>query len=580
MPAYCSCVEVEKMQLSNAAIVTIKANGLIRTTANQMDFVQEDEPGEYDTKPLKRLPIRVDNARSELGSFVDINLYPISHIEIAIPPDAKEGIGLELTVVLFTLGYARRIDLTTFEHYGYLSYSESRAARDVPVEILMSEDQRSIIVIARSDRYIDVDTQREPQRIRPPKARLAVGYEGGLLDVHAVGVTATQLLDEIGNQTGAKISLAEDSPAVASMHLEHIPLEDALDSIARAYGLVVGRIDGGYALAAGWPTSGAPYNFSTQRSFPMRYLRAEEAADLLPNVLDRYTHIDRDHNAIVATGSHELIEKIGADLALVDKPPPLIEVEAIVVDTARDYDLITELNLQFADGTTSLGWATRTGDITFRIVKNPVRRVRAALSALEQRGTVNTYARPRITAFNGEYARLFSGVLQYFPFRTTRGRGRSQEITLRRAEVGVRLSGWFYTSGKGSILSRMYLRANNIVSVSADGLPFVATRDARTYLRLTDGDTVYVGGFTLTQDATRKGKIPIGGDSPFLGALFQSRGEDIEERSLAVFLTVRTADGATSTARYRTAGNTGLASDAQWPDHRDTQPDLEARFNR
>jgi hypothetical protein len=573
-------VEVEKMQLANAAIVTVKADGLLKTTADRMDFLEENEPGEYDTRAITRLPIRLENARSELGSFVDINLYPISHLEIVIPPDAKEGIGLELTVVLFTPGYARRIELTDFYHYGYLSYTGSRAARDVPVEILMSEDQRAIIVIARSDRYIDVEREREPQRIRAPRARLDVGYENGLLHVHAVSVTAAQLLDEIGNQTGTNVSLAELSPAVASMHLENMTLEDALESVARAYGLVIGRIDGGYALAPGWPTSGAPYNFSVQRSFPMRYLRAEEAADLLPNVLDRYAHVDRDHNAIVATGSPALLEKIGADLAVIDKPPPLIEAEAIVVDTARDYDLIRELNLQFADGTTSLAWASGTGDITFRVVSDPPQRVRAALSALEQRATVNTRARVRVKAWNGEYARVFSGVLQYFPFRTTRGEGRRQEITLRRAEVGVRLSGWFYTGGAGAILSRIYFRANNIVSVSPEGLPFVATRYARALFQLADGDTIYIGGLTLTQSATRRTKVPVFGDLPLLGGLFQSRHQTVDERSLAVFLTVRVADDATAAARRRAGADAGVAPLAQWSDPGDTLPNLEASLNR
>lgn len=580
MPAYCNCVEVEKTQLSNAAIVTVKADGLIKTTADRMDFLEEDEPGEYDTKAITRLPIRIENARSQLGSFVDINLYPISHLEITIPPDAKEGIGLELTVVLFTPGYARRIDLTGFEYYGYLSYTGSRAARDVPVEILMSQNQRAIIIIARSDRYIDVERERQPQRIRPPRARLGVGYENGLLYVHTVSVTAAQLLDEIGNQTGTKISLAEASPAVASMHLEGMTLLDALESIARAYSLVVGRIDGGYALAPSWPTSGAPYSFSVQRSFPIRYLPAEEAADLLPNALDRYTHVDRDHNAIVATGSPELLEKISADLAVIDKPPPMIEAEAIVVDTARDYDLIRELNLQFADGTTSLTWASGTGDITFRVVSDPSQRVRAALSALEQRGTVKTRAQARVTAWNGEYARVFSGVLQYFPFRTTWGRGRRQEITLQRAPVGVYLSGWFHTGGEGVILSRIYFSANNIVSVSPEGLPFVATRYARALLRLADGDTIYVGGLTVTQSETRRTKVPVFGDLPLLGGLFRSRHEAVNERSLAVFLTVRIADDATVVTRRRATADAGLAPVAQWSDPGNTLPELEASLSR
>lgn len=580
MPAYCSCVQVEKMQLTNAAIVTIKADGLTKTTAKRMDFVEEDEPGEYDTKAITRFPLRIENARSQLGSFVDINLYPISHLEITIPPDAKEGIGLELTVVLFTPGYARLIDLTDFEYYGRLDYTGSGAGQDVPVEILMSEDQRAIIVIARSDRYIDVERERQAQRIWAPRARLSVGYENDLLFVHAVGVTAAQLLDEIGNQTGKKISLPEASPAVASMHLEGMTLQDALKSIARAYGLVVGRIDGAYALAPGWPTSGAPYRFSAQRSFPMRYLRAEEAADLLPNALDRYTQIDRDHNAIVATGAPELLEKIGADLAVIDKPPPLIEAQAIVVDTARDYDLIRELNLQLAGGTTSLAWASGTGDINFRIVRDPPQRVRAALLAMEQRGIVKTRAQARVTAKNGEYARLFSGMLQYFPFKTTPGRGRRQEIALQKAEVGVRLSGWFHTSGTGAILSHLYLRANNIVSVSPEGLPLVATRYAQTRLQLADGDTIYVGGLTVTQNETRHTKVPVCGDLPLLGALFRSSHEAVNERSLAVFLTLRIADDASAAARRRATAYADLVSAAHWLDPGNIRPELEARLSR
>jgi len=511
-----------------------------------MDFVQEDEPGEYETKPVTRLPLRIDNARSELGSFVDINLYPISHLEICIPPDAQEGIGLELTVVLFTPGYARRIDLVDFEYYGYLSSTNSDVARNVPVEILMSEDQRSIIIIARSDRYIDVEREGQAQRIRAPQAQLDVAYEDGLLDVHAVGVTATQLLNEIGQQTGTRISLAQDSPAVASLHLQGMTLAQTLDSVAKAYGLVLGRIDGAYALAPGWPESGAAYHFASQRSFPVHYLRAEAAANLLPNALDRHVHVDRDHNAIVATGAPALLEKIGADLALIDQPSPLIETEAMVVDMAQNYDLVHALNLQFADGTTSVGWATDSGDISFRIIRNPLERVRVDLTALEERGTVNTHVQARVTAFNGQYARVFGGVLQYFPFKTTVGWGRSQrqEITLQRAEVGVRLSGWFYTGGDDVVLSRFYLRANNIVSVSKEGLPRVAIRYARANLRLSHGDTVYIGGLTLKENTDRQSQMPGLGDLPGISPLFQSRRKGTNERSLAVFLTVRIADHA------------------------------------
>jgi len=577
MPAYCSVVEVEKTQLSNATIVTVKANGLLKTLADSRDFLVEDEPGEYEAKETTRFPIRIENARSQIGSFVDINLYPISHLEITIPPDAKEGIGLVLTTVLFTAGYARQVNLTDSEFSGYFGGGSSSSRPEIPVEILMSENQRDIIIIATSDRHIDLERQQEAEAVRQRKAMLGMSYENGSLYVHAVNVTAAQLLDEIGNQTGTKISLAEPSPAVASMHLDGMALPDALQSIARAYGLGVANLDGGFVLAPGWPAGGAPYSFSSQRSFPIRYLRAEEAADLLPNVLDRYTHVDRDHNAIVATGSPALLDKVGADLAVIDKPPPMIEAEAIVVDAARNYDLAKELDLQFVDGTTSLTSAPGAGDITFRVLSDPPQRFRAALSALEARGIVKTRAKAHVTAWNGEYARVFGGVVQYFPFRTTR-RGR-QEVTLESADVGVRLSGYFYTGGQGSILSSIYFRANNVASVNPQGLPFVASRYVRTNVQLTDGDTIYMGGISLRQTETRRHKVPVLGDLPLLGRLFRARRHSVNERSVAAFLTVRIADDAAVAAHQRATADAPTAPVAQWSDASDALSESEGSLD-
>ncbi len=537
MPAYCSIVAVEKVQLSNAAIITVKANGLLKTDAEFTDFMEEEEPGDWDEKETTRFPIRILNARSEVGTFVDINLYPISHLEVTIPPDAAGGIGLEMTTVLFTMGYARRVELTDFDVDGYSS------STGVSLDIIMSENQRSIIIIARSDRYIDVARREAAMQKRQQKARLGVGYENGRLYVHAVGVTAGQLLREISDRTGTKIALSEASPAAASMYLEDMTLPDALDVIARAYGLGVGRVDGGYVLAPGWPTSGAAYSFSSRRSFPIRHLPAEEAAELLPNVLDRYIHVDREHNAIVATGAPALLDKIGEDLAVVDQRPDLIEIEAIVVDTARTYDLVSELDLQFADGNTSLTSVARPGDISFRIVNQPLRRIRASLLALEERGLVKTYAEAHVTTRGGQYARIFSGQRQFYPLRTLRRR--RQEIFLAATDVGVRLSGYYYPCGSGAARCWLRFRANNIVSIDAEGLPFVATREARSVLWVTDGDTIYVGGVALQQREKRRRKVPLLGDLPVVGRLFQSRMHAVSHRSLAVFLGVRIIDGGT-----------------------------------
>jgi type II secretory pathway component HofQ len=220
-------------------------------------------------------------------------------------------------------------------------------------------------------------------------------------------------------------------------------------------------------------------------------------------------------------------------------------VEAIVVDTARNYDIVAELELQFADGNTSLTSVSGTGDITFRVANQPLRRIRAALTALEERGLVKTYAEAHVTTRGGRYGRIFSGQRQFYPRRST---GRRQEIFLSATEVGVRLSGYYYACGGGTARCWLRFRANNIVSVDKEGVPFVATREARSLLWVGDGDTVYVGGMTLEQREKRRRKVPVLGDIPLIGRLFRSRRDAVRQRDLAVFLGIRILDGATLAA--------------------------------
>ena len=52
------------------------------------------------TKPVTTVPLRIVNARSKVGSVADVGVYPANHVEISIPPEAQDGIGLDFKVVL------------------------------------------------------------------------------------------------------------------------------------------------------------------------------------------------------------------------------------------------------------------------------------------------------------------------------------------------------------------------------------------------------------------------------------------------------------------------------------------------
>ena len=61
-------------------------------------------------------------------------------------------------------------------------------------------------------------------------------------------------------------------------------------------------------------------------------------------------------------------------------------------------------------------------------------------------------------------------------------------------------------------------------------------RRVRTEVTIWDGATVVMGGLTREQAVTVDDKVPVLGDIPLLGRLFQSKGESSEKRNLLIFV--------------------------------------------
>jgi type II secretory pathway component GspD/PulD (secretin) len=86
-------------------------------------------------------------------------------------------------------------------------------------------------------------------------------------------------------------------------------------------------------------------------------------------------------------------------------------------------------------------------------------------------------------------------------------------------------------------------------------LPRFTTRNLETSVVIENGGTVVLGG--LMKDTTSKTltKVPVLGDLPLLGVLFQKRDDSVERSNLLIFVSahlvnppqaVRLAEGSTS----------------------------------
>lgn len=67
--------------------------------------------------------------------------------------------------------------------------------------------------------------------------------------------------------------------------------------------------------------------------------------------------------------------------------------------------------------------------------------------------------------------------------------------------------------------------------------PIFSVRSVRTRVTVFDGATVVLGGLTREEVKTMNDKVPVLGDIPLLGRLFQSKGETRQKKNLLIFVT-------------------------------------------
>ena len=79
--------------------------------------------------------------------------------------------------------------------------------------------------------------------------------------------------------------------------------------------------------------------------------------------------------------------------------------------------------------------------------------------------------------------------------------------------------------------------------------PVFSVREIRTEVTVFDGATVVMGGLTREEVRTVDDQVPILGDIPVIGRLFQSKGETRQKRNLLIFVTANTISPGGSVGR-------------------------------
>lgn len=249
------------------------------------------------------------------------------------------------------------------------------------------------------------------------------------------------------------------------------------------------------------------------------------------------------------------------DLLYVDVPPPEAQILLKVRFASIDRNASLQLGLNIA----SNGAANTTGGISTQqfsgpqivngaggpvttlsdalniFLFRPDLNLLATIQALQSKSLLEILAEPNVLALNGKQASfLAGGEFPYPSFQAAAGGGGT--VTIQFREFGVRLNFLPTITPRGTIDLQVEpevsaLDFTNGLVVQGFNVPALTVRKVSTEVELSAGQSFAIGGLIDNRLTETVNKIPMLGDIPLVGKLFQSLSRQRQNTELLIIVT-------------------------------------------
>jgi hypothetical protein len=532
---YVNITEAKVERLSNAVRIILQADGTLTANASGSFFAYDQRRRRYLPAQLQRFPISLYNARSQVGRYVDVGIYPVSHITLSVPAEAQEGVGLE--VALFTyipaqIGAMQQNDSVA-------EWGRYNLVVPVQVDLILSDDRRQLIITVHSDRQYEAELEGRARAAGPLR-------ESVMVEPCAEGLTLRTFNAPFGDVM-AEVSRLADKPIVVSpsidrrltANLPHMPVEDLLRTLCRVACLELDDHEGTYYISQGDVVDVSSYWSAGVRKVRLQNISVGDAIKLLPDFALRYVKTDVESNTLIAYGPESFLDKIERDIRALDQKGKQLRVRAVVLQSEKSQAITRTLNVLFERGTTSVSLTPVSGSIQVGVVTEKLDHILIDLRHLLENGNVQTDVRPSVTVVSGGEATVFVGKRQYY--QSVRESWRGVRVQLSSVDVGVRVSTSPWTGDGRTITVPFEISADNLIGRTSEGAPIVAQQQADGSLRISAGDTIVVGGLhTRIAEKTRESLAPLA-SAPLVGDLLTDTDEESSLTDVIMFLSVEEA---------------------------------------
>ncbi|MBN1128205.1 MAG: hypothetical protein JXA71_04430 [Chitinispirillaceae bacterium] len=323
--------------------------------------------------------------------------------------------------------------------------------------------------------------------------------------------------------------------------LNRTPVDLAIDLVVRAAGLSYEIIGNSVLIAETERLKGEV----GQQGYvvALKYAEAQETAAMLAD-LTKFIKVDKGGNRLVCFTSPRIINEIERIVKSIDQPHILVMLDTRIIevsmDRMKDYGINWSSLLPFRTGLShdevSLQRGYNSEDFTLQPLSFNV-----ALDMMVSNNDARILMNSKITTTNNREASLHIGDVVPYTIQAYNmgGMGGGANMNIQKENIGVLLTMTPHVNEKRQVTLQLEPEVSNIVNWvgTNQDMPQTRVRKAKTTVRVEDGQTIFLAGLLDEEKSSSVTKLPILGDIPLIGKLFQHRSDITTKKNLIIEVT-------------------------------------------
>ena len=392
-----------------------------------------------------------------------------------------------------------------------------------------------------------------------PSACYASGRAADIpITLEVVSAPLPEVLRSLEDISGNTILSDTASPTPVTLSLRDRNLETALDSLSFL-------LDGTWEERDGIIRLRKKGMKTTVRTvLPLDHRTAEDLAPLLTELFPGPCfRPEPGSNSILYAGPGETLPPVRAFLASLDRPVPVVTLEARIISVSREKE--RDLGMRWEWNTLPAGGDGGAngypGHIRFPGRTSSRFRFRATLTAMLRDGRAKILATPKISTLPGKEASIFIG--SHIPVVTEKRSQGDSTYATEYVDAGIKLTYTPVLGKNGKIISKVHTEVSTPTLVAELKNYKITSRTADTTVPMEDGETLVIGGLISEEEQERLQQIPLLSKLPLLGHLFRHRYRSRHKTEVIMLLTPKihypedgggkkeTADGTSKSSAHK-----------------------------